>query len=102
MEYKDFPKHDLRRVLAVLLAIERVGEGATLHYLSLDLSCTRAEVSRAIVTAHRQLMVEIEKSGSVHRIKSWGLLDKDAVRSSMFITKANSALHSGRVSRESE
>ncbi len=102
MEYKDFPKHDLRRVLAVLLAIERVGEGASLHYLSLDLNCTRAEVSRAIVAAQLQLMVEIEKNGSVYRIKSWGLLNKEAVRSSMRTTKANSSLHSGRVSRESE
>lgn len=101
MEYKDFPKHDLRRVLAVLFAVERMGGGASLHYLSLDLNCTRAEVSRAIVAAQRQLMVEVEKHGAVYRIKSWGLLNKDAVRCAMG-TKENPSLRSGSASRESE
>lgn len=43
MKYKDFPKPDLRRCFAVLLTIERLGEKATVHYVALELECTRAE-----------------------------------------------------------
>ncbi len=79
MKYKDFPKHDLRRCFTVLLAIERLGERATAHYLSLELECTRAEVLRAIDVAREQLGMQLVKIGSSFRIDAWGVLNRDAV-----------------------
>jgi len=80
MKYKDFPKHDLRRCFTVLLAIERLGEKATAHYISLELECSRAEVLRAIDVAREQLRMELVKIGSSFRIDDWGVLDRDAVQ----------------------
>ena len=79
MRYKDFPKHDLRRCFSVLLTIERLGEMATAHYISLELECTRAEVLRAIEVARDQLHMQIVKIGSSFRIDDWGVIDRDAV-----------------------
>ena len=80
MRYKDFPKHDFRRCLAVLLTIENLAERASLHYVAQELECTRAEVSRAIDLARHQLRVAIEKAGSVYTIASWGFLNRAEVR----------------------
>jgi hypothetical protein len=79
MKYKDFPKHDLRRCLSVVLSIEKLGIKASVHYLALSLECTRAEVIRSISLAQHQLMMEIVKIGPVYRIDSWGLLSREAV-----------------------
>jgi len=79
MKYKEFPKHDLRRCFTVLLTIERLGERATAHYISLELECTRAEVLRAIDVAREQLRIQIVKIGSSFRIDDWGVLNRDAV-----------------------
>jgi len=79
MKYKEFPKHDLRRCVAVLLTIERLGEMATAHYISLELECTRAEVLRAIDVAREQLRMQLVKIGSSFRIDDWGVLNRDAV-----------------------
>ncbi|WP_374585717.1 hypothetical protein [Pseudoduganella sp.] len=83
MKYKDFPKHDLRRCFTVLIAIERLGERATAHYLSLELECTRAEVIRAIEVARTQLQAQVVKIGSSYRIDGWGVLDRRAVMASV-------------------
>lgn len=79
MRYKDFPKHDLRRCFTVLLTIERLGEKATAHYISLELGCTRAEVLRAIDVAREQLRMQLVKIASSYRIDAWGVLSRDAV-----------------------
>lgn len=81
--YKDFPKHDLRRYFALLLAIERLTERATMHYLAIELECTRAEVDRAVTAIKQNLMVSIEKTGPVYRITSWGVLSEQAVKQCM-------------------
>lgn len=81
--YKDFPKHDLRRYLALLLAIERLTDRATMHYLAIELDCTRAEVDRAVAAIRQKLMVSIEKNGPVYRITSWGVLSEQAVKQCM-------------------
>lgn len=83
MKYKDFPKYDARRQLIVLFAVERLGKNATLHYISQEIDCTRAEVQRAIESAQKTFLVEIEKEGSGYKIKSWGILDKDAAVASL-------------------
>lgn len=78
-KYKDFPKHDLRRYFALLFAIERLKQQATMHYLALELDCTRAEVQRAVEAAQKFFFMEIEKTEAVYKIKSWGVLNKAAV-----------------------
>lgn len=83
MKYKDFPKHDLRRCFTVLMTIERLGERATAHYVSLELECTRAEVIRAIDVARTQLQAQVAKIGSSYRMDDWGVLDRAAVMASM-------------------
>lgn len=79
MRYKDFPKHDFRRCLLVLVTLNQLGERSTLHYAAQALDCTRAEVQRAIELARHQFHVGIDKDGSVYRITSWGVLDSEAV-----------------------
>lgn len=81
--YKDFPKHDLRRYFALLLAIERLKERATMHYLALELACTRGEVVRAVKAIKQNLMVSIDKPEFAYRITSWGVLNKQAVKRCM-------------------
>jgi len=78
MKYKDYPKYDARRILVVLFAMERLGKDATLHYISQEINCTRAEVQRAIESAERTFMVNIEKEGSAYKLKSWGIVNYDA------------------------
>ena len=76
MRYKDFPTHDFRRCLTVLLTIEDLAARASMHYVAQELECTRAEVSRAIDLARHQFRVAIEKTGSVYKIASWGFLNR--------------------------
>jgi hypothetical protein len=84
MRYKDFPKHDFRRCLTVLLTIEKLGARASMHYVAQELVCTRAEVSRAIDLARHQFHVAIEKTGSVYAIASWGFLNREQVRIALY------------------
>lgn len=79
MRYKDYPKHDFRRCLAVLQTVEDLGERATLHYVAQALDCTRAEVSRSLDLAQQQFRVALEKTGSVYKIACWGYVDGDEV-----------------------
>jgi len=83
MRYKDFPKHDFRRCLAVLLTVEKLGTRASLHYVAQALECTRAEVSRAVILAQQQFRVAIEKTGSVYKIVSWGVINKAEVSAAL-------------------
>lgn len=83
MKYKDYPKYDARRLLVVLFTLERLGKSATTHYISQEIDCTRAEVQRAIETAQKTFLVGIEKEGSVYKLTSWGILDKNAALASI-------------------
>ena len=83
MRYKDFPKHDFRRCLAVLLTMESLGARASIHYAAQALDCTRAEVLRAIDLAQQQFQVAIEKTGPVYKIESWGFLNRAEVRTAL-------------------
>lgn len=76
--YKDFDKYDPRRYLVVLFAVERLKDRATLHYISQEVECTRAEAQRAIESGKKLYMVDVEKEGAVYRVKSWGILNKRA------------------------
>lgn len=87
MNYKDFPKYDARRLLVVLFAIERLAKNATLHYISQDIACTRAEVQRAIETAQKTFLVDIEKENSTYVLKSWGIINKEAAISALSVEK---------------
>lgn len=86
MRYKDYPKHDMRRCFALLLTIERLAERATMHYLSLELGCTRAEVVRAVDLARKQLNMQIEKPKFAYEIRSWGVLSREGVIDTMHAT----------------
>jgi hypothetical protein len=77
-KYKDFDKYDPRRYLVALFALERLKERATAHYMSLEIGCTRAEASRAIDSAKKLYLVEVDKKGSVYTIVSWGVLNRKA------------------------
>lgn len=83
MRYKDYPKHDMRRCFALLLTIEKLAERATMHYLSLELGCTRAEVVRAVDLARKQLNMRIEKPKFAYEICSWGVLSREGVLATM-------------------
>lgn len=74
--YKDFPKSDARRYFTSLLAVDRLKERATIHYVSQDIGCTRAEAQRALEAAATQFGVVFEREGSLYRIVSWGVLKK--------------------------
>lgn len=77
-QYKDFEKYDGRRYLVALFAVERLKERATAHYMAMDIGCTRAEASRALDSAKKLFMVDVEKVGPVYSIKSWGILNREA------------------------
>jgi hypothetical protein len=83
VRYKDFPKHDFRRCLAVLLTIDDLGTRASVHYVAQALDCTRAEVARSITLAQQQFSVDIEKTGSVYKIAAWGFLNRAEVSAAL-------------------
>ena len=75
-QFKDFPKADARRYMAALLAVSKLGDRATLQYVSEEIGCTRAEVLRALNAAALQFGVEFERRGSAYLLTSWGVLKK--------------------------
>lgn len=79
MQYRDFPKGDARRYFVVLMAVDRLKAGATLHYVSQEIGSTRAEVQRALEAVVEQFGVELERNESAYRITSWGVLKKAVV-----------------------
>ena len=78
-KYKDFPKADARRYLVALLAVDRLKERATIHYVAQEIGCTRSEAQRALEAAELQLGVQYDRSGPVYQIRSWGVLKKSEV-----------------------
>lgn len=74
--YKDFPKSDARRYFVALLAVDRLKERATIHYVSQDIGCTRAEAQRALAAVETQFGVAFTRDGSRYEIASWGVLKK--------------------------
>jgi hypothetical protein len=74
--YKDFPKSDARRYFAALLAVDRLKDQATIHYVAQDIGCTRAEAQRALAITETQFGVQFERDGSRYSITSWGVLKK--------------------------
>lgn len=76
LSYKDFPKSDARRYFTALLAVDRLKERATIHYVAQDIGCTRAEAQRALEAVETQFGVQFERDGSRYEITSWGVLKK--------------------------
>lgn len=76
--YKDFDKYDPRRYLVALFAVERLKGRATAHYMAQEIGCTRAEAARALESAQKFFLVELDKDGSVYAIRSWGILNRAA------------------------
>ncbi|MES2877541.1 MAG: hypothetical protein V4713_03895 [Pseudomonadota bacterium] len=74
--YKDFPKSDARRYFTALLAVDRLKERATIHYVSLQIGCTRSEAQRALEAVVTQFGVIFERRGPVYQVESWGVLKK--------------------------
>ncbi len=77
--YKDFPKSDARRYFVALLAVDRLKEKATIHYVSLDIGCIRVEAQRALQATEKQFGVVFDREGPVYQIQSWGVLKKAAL-----------------------
>ena len=77
--YKDFPKSDARRYFTALLAVDRLKDRATIHYVAQDIGCTRAEAQRALEAVETQFGVQFERDGSRYIIASWGVLRKAAL-----------------------
>jgi hypothetical protein len=78
--YKDFPKSDARRYFTALLAVDKLNERATVHYVALDIGCTRAEAQRALQAVEAQFGVVFDRAGSLYRIVSWGVLKKSELK----------------------
>lgn len=78
-KYKDFPKADARRYFVALLAVDRLKERATIHYVAQEIDCTRSEAQRALEAAELQFGVQYDRTGPVYRIASWGVLKKAEV-----------------------
>lgn len=77
--YKAFPKADARRYFVALLAVDRLKERATIHYVAQEIGSTRAEAQRALEAAEIQFGVKFERNGSRYTIASWGVLRKTEV-----------------------
>lgn len=98
MRYKDFPKHDFRRILAVLATLEDLGGRATLHHAANALGCTRAEIARAILSAQRQFGAAITKNGAVYEVHDWGLVDRSRARAALPLDDAGELFWHGLAS----
>ena len=79
LTYKAYPRADARRYLTALLAVDRLKDRATIHYIGQLIGCNRAEAQRALESAVTQFGVEFEREGSRYKIVSWGVLKKTEV-----------------------
>lgn len=70
-EIPQYPKGDLRRMLAVLAAIDAPG-GATLVQIVARTGLDKKSVTRLIGQSVEQANVAVEKEGPVYRITGWG------------------------------
>ncbi|CAJ0780334.1 hypothetical protein [Ralstonia chuxiongensis] len=73
----DYPKGDLRRLLAVLAAIDTTTD-ATLLKLVARTGIDRKTVTLLVQQAREQASVRIEKAGAVYRLLDWGPVIKRA------------------------
>ncbi|MEK8034197.1 hypothetical protein AACH06_25505 [Ideonella sp. DXS29W] len=67
-----YPKGDLRRMLAVLAAIDALGPDATLVKISALSSVDKKTVGALIGAAVAQAGMTITKDGPTYSIESWG------------------------------
>lgn len=74
--YKDFPKGDTRRYFTVLSAMVRLKDKASIHFISKEIGCSRGEAVNALEAVSTQLGVQFERTGSMYRVSSWGVLKK--------------------------
>jgi hypothetical protein len=75
-----YPKGDLRRMLAVLAAIDSL-ESATLVKLAERTGIDKKTVTNLIDQARTQAGVLIEKNGAVYSIREWGpVIKKNGAR----------------------
>ena len=70
-----YPKGDLRRMLAVLAAID-TPQGASLVRIAADTGLDKKTVTSMIEQARVQADVSIEKEGAVYRVTGWGRIIK--------------------------
>lgn len=74
--YRDFPKGDARRYLLVLQVVDRMKDGATLHYVAIETGSTRAEVQRALQALADQFGVVFERRDTSYHISDWGVIKR--------------------------
>ena len=74
---KQYPKGDLRRMLAVLAAID-TPQGASLVRIAADTGLDKKTVTSLIEQARTQADVAIEKDGVIYRVSNWGRIIKRA------------------------
>ena len=70
-----YPKGDLRRMLAVLAAID-TPQGSSLVRIVADTGLDKKTVTGMIEQARVQADVSIDKSGAIYRITDWGRVIK--------------------------
>lgn len=73
-----YPKGDLRRLAAVLGAIDALAPAATLVKLAAATGLSKQTVTDLIGQAREQAGVNIDKEGPVYRLLDWGPLIKKA------------------------
>lgn len=78
-QYRDFGKGDARRYFVVLLAVDRLKDRATLHYIAQEIGCTRAEAQRALQGLVNEFGVSFQRSEFAYLIDGWGVLKKTAI-----------------------
>jgi len=70
-----YPKGDLRRMLAVLAAID-TPQGSSLVRIAADTGLDKKTVTSMIEQARVQADVSIEKDGAIYRVTDWGRVIK--------------------------
>lgn len=79
-----YPKGDLRRMLAVLAAIDRLGERATLVNLAMFTGLDKKTVGDLVLKAIDQAGVTVFKDGSRYWIEDWGpVFKRDGAQQAM-------------------
>lgn len=78
-----YPKGDLRRMLAVLAAID-TPQGSSLVRIAADTGLDKKTVTSLIEQARVQADVAIDKAGAIYRISGWGrIIKKSGARLSL-------------------
>lgn len=78
-----YPKGDLRRMLAVLAAID-TPQGSSLVRIAAETGLDKKTVTGMIEQARTQADVSIEKDGPIYRVTDWGrIIKKSGVKLSL-------------------